>query len=56
MFPILIYTAVAALAVLVPQAIQPTDALRDDHHRGLYWTGALAAIGMLCAVGAIFLL
>lgn len=55
MFPILVYTAVAALAVLVPQAIQPTDALRDDHHRRLYWTGALAAILLIGGIGTILI-
>lgn len=55
MLPILVYTAVAACAVIVPQAMVPTDALQDDHHRRLYWTGAIASIGLLFAIGAMLM-
>jgi hypothetical protein len=53
MFPLFIYTAVAALVVVAAQAIQPSEALRSDHHRKLYWTGAFTSIGLISLVGAV---
>ena len=53
MFPLLAYTSLAALGLLVVQAIQPDDVLRNPHHRKLYWTGAFASLGLVGAVGAI---
>ena len=53
MFPLFVYTAVAAAVVVAAQAIQPSDALRSDHHRRLYWTGAVTSIGIISAIGAV---
>jgi hypothetical protein len=53
MFPVFVYTAVAAAAVVAAQAFRPSDALRDEHHRKLYWTGAAASIGLISVFGAV---
>ncbi|HWJ75627.1 MAG TPA: hypothetical protein VNX29_20890 [Kaistia sp.] len=47
MLSILIYMAAAAALGLGSQIIRPTAALGSDHHRRLYWTGAVAAIGLV---------
>lgn len=53
MLPLFAYTGIFAFAVCVAQAMQPSDALRGEHHRKLYWTGAVASLGLLGAVGAV---
>jgi len=53
MFPVFVYTAMAALVVVFAQSVHPSEALRDDHHRRLYWTGAAAAIGFVSATAAV---
>lgn len=47
MFPLMIYTAVAALGVTSAQAFRPSQALQSDHHRRLYWMGAAASVGLI---------
>lgn len=53
MFPLFAYTGIVALAICVAQAMQPSEALQGEHHRKLYWTGAVASLGFLGAVGAV---
>lgn len=53
MFPLFAYTGLVAFLLFVVQAMQPSDALRGEHHRKLYWTGAVASLGLLGAVGAV---
>lgn len=53
MFPVFVYTAVAALTVVLAQSVHPSEALRDNHHRRLYWTGAAAVIGLVSAAAGV---
>lgn len=53
MFPLFAYTGLAAFALVVAQAIQPSEALRGEHHRKLYWTGAIASLGLVSMIGAV---
>jgi hypothetical protein len=47
MIAILLYMGAAAALALGSQFVRPSAALGSQHHRKLYWTGALASIGLV---------
>ncbi|SHE86917.1 hypothetical protein SAMN02745157_1113 [Kaistia soli DSM 19436] len=47
MLAIVVYMCVAAALGLGSQIIRPSAALGSNHHRKLYWTGAMAAIALV---------
>lgn len=46
MYAVLIYMGAAAAVMVGAQAIRPSAALANSHHRRLYWVGAMTAIGL----------
>ncbi|MBN9432541.1 MAG: hypothetical protein J0I45_08875 [Bosea sp.] len=56
MYAILIYMAAAGALMLGAQAVRPSQALGDDHHRRLYWGGALASIGLVGIIAGVLVI
>lgn len=55
MYAIMIYMAAAGALMLGAQAVRPSQALGNDHHRRLYW-GALASVGLVGIIAGVLVI